>query len=557
VQIIHPSLADFLLDPQSGIFHIKLNTVQQFLAQQCMLVLSEQLKFNICHLETSYRRNSDVHDMEIRIVNNVSPELQYCCLYWIQHLIQCDTSAAVQFESSSSFASIFVNFKTFVHLSQTHAYEVYCFISKFYIPISTSTPHLYISALAFSPHNSLIYKTCSPSFPKRILLKSPLDKYWRADSVILSGNTNAISLVFNPFTNVIYSISSKKVLHLWNPYSGQRLEHCVVGHNSDISALALKCKENILISGSSDCTIQFWDLNTYKSMFQPLSQHNGQVHSLLLSKDQKTLFSASITQIISWDVSQGVPSIIYMQQPLQKIMCLCLTQNDQYLVSGGLSQVVIWNALTGARLSEFENSNFDKITAIGCSVVYNRVICGHLRGWILAWDLTDRRLITAQQIGTYHIVGVRLTKDERHFIVASAARAIHIFNTETLLPICDPLISRDEWINDIALSEDEHFLAATLKNASIQVWDFGALLQEAHRLSIQGVVALSCTSDGQYIIAGKSTGSMAIWNMQASRLQFKDIQGHTKSIQQIVVCCQNKQLISRADDRTLRIWDLD
>ncbi|TFK59442.1 hypothetical protein BDN72DRAFT_733796, partial [Pluteus cervinus] len=304
IQIIHPSLADFLLHPQSARFYIDSSKMQQFMVQQCLLVLSKQLKFNICQLETSYKRNSDVLDLDTRVLNNISSELQYACLYWVQHIIQCSNTI------EPALSSIFITLKTLfwieclsllgkldvglhsirqlelwlkpVNSGQNQSYEVYCFMSKFYIPIYTSTPHLYISALSFAPHTSLVYKTCKTGFPQRILLKSQSDKYWRADNVILSGKTNATSLVLHPLTNLIYSVSSDKILHLWNPYSGQSLEHRIIGHCNSISALALKFKENVLITGSSDCTIRFWDLHTFKSMFQPLNQHNRKVHSLLL-----------------------------------------------------------------------------------------------------------------------------------------------------------------------------------------------------------------------------------------------------------------------------------
>lgn len=45
------------------------------------------LRFNICDLETSYLPNSDVEDLEHRISQNVSPELQYSIAFWLAHYI--------------------------------------------------------------------------------------------------------------------------------------------------------------------------------------------------------------------------------------------------------------------------------------------------------------------------------------------------------------------------------------------------------------------------------------------------------------------------------------
>ena len=47
------------------------------------------LRFNICKLDTSYLSNSEVKGLDERITENVSAELRYSCLYWVDHLRSC------------------------------------------------------------------------------------------------------------------------------------------------------------------------------------------------------------------------------------------------------------------------------------------------------------------------------------------------------------------------------------------------------------------------------------------------------------------------------------
>jgi hypothetical protein len=46
----------------------------------------DNLKFNICELESSHLANSDVPDLESRIAEHISPTLSYACIYWDDHL---------------------------------------------------------------------------------------------------------------------------------------------------------------------------------------------------------------------------------------------------------------------------------------------------------------------------------------------------------------------------------------------------------------------------------------------------------------------------------------
>ena len=45
------------------------------------------LRFNICNLETSYLKNTEVPDLDRRIEENISPELLYSTLFWFSHLV--------------------------------------------------------------------------------------------------------------------------------------------------------------------------------------------------------------------------------------------------------------------------------------------------------------------------------------------------------------------------------------------------------------------------------------------------------------------------------------
>jgi hypothetical protein len=88
LKISHKSFEDFLLDetacPLS--FHIRSDYWNQSLTIACLNTMEKGLKFNICGLESSHLRNSDVPNLTSRVESCISPELSYSCFFWAEHL---------------------------------------------------------------------------------------------------------------------------------------------------------------------------------------------------------------------------------------------------------------------------------------------------------------------------------------------------------------------------------------------------------------------------------------------------------------------------------------
>ena len=84
---LHTSFRDFLTDEErSGSFYINLSEAHHQLAYSCLDLMVEKLRFNICHLESSYLPNSQVPDLQSRIDKYIPSALNYACRFWGDHL---------------------------------------------------------------------------------------------------------------------------------------------------------------------------------------------------------------------------------------------------------------------------------------------------------------------------------------------------------------------------------------------------------------------------------------------------------------------------------------
>lgn len=83
LRLHHPSFRDFLLNKdRCGVFWVDEKKAHQILATSCIQLMSQTLKKDICEMQAPGSQASQVE----RIEEYIPPEVQYACLYWVQHL---------------------------------------------------------------------------------------------------------------------------------------------------------------------------------------------------------------------------------------------------------------------------------------------------------------------------------------------------------------------------------------------------------------------------------------------------------------------------------------
>jgi hypothetical protein len=87
IRVRHLSMIDFLKSPRCPEdFRVDIEQVNLDVGIVCLSTMTDELKFNICKLESSLISNDDVKDLECRIQENISDVLQYSCVHWSSHV---------------------------------------------------------------------------------------------------------------------------------------------------------------------------------------------------------------------------------------------------------------------------------------------------------------------------------------------------------------------------------------------------------------------------------------------------------------------------------------
>lgn len=87
VRALHVSFYDFLTDvTRSQAYYVDRLDQNRNLTLSAFRVMKSELRFNICNLETSHCRNTDVPDLTSRVERTILPHLSYASRFWADHL---------------------------------------------------------------------------------------------------------------------------------------------------------------------------------------------------------------------------------------------------------------------------------------------------------------------------------------------------------------------------------------------------------------------------------------------------------------------------------------
>jgi hypothetical protein len=87
LRLHHPSFRDFLLDKDrcsDSHFWVDERQAHQTLAVKCIQLMSISLKLDICDIKAPGVLVTDIESSQVK--KCLSPEVQYACIYWVQHL---------------------------------------------------------------------------------------------------------------------------------------------------------------------------------------------------------------------------------------------------------------------------------------------------------------------------------------------------------------------------------------------------------------------------------------------------------------------------------------
>ncbi|KAG8688286.1 hypothetical protein FRC08_011512, partial [Ceratobasidium sp. 394] len=418
IRISHPSFMDYITtSSRSKDLCVNLEHHNTILAECCLQIMASNLRFNICGLETSDFPNSDVPNLDARAQQAIRPHLSYSCLYWSSHVAEARLDnldsplrgflfgpelvywlevlsllGRLSVAPSSLLGFMACCLPGSMQDFSVLANDAYRFVLSFYDAISKSTPHLYISALAFAPQNSGISRRLRRFFPKLLAVTRGVEKDWTRCLRSIWVSSEVYSVAFSLDSRWIVSGSGDGTVRIWDAETGDPVLEPLKGHTEPVWSVAFSPNGRWIVSGSADKTIRIWDAETGEARLDPLRGHSGDVLSVAFSPDSSRIGSGSADGTVRiWDVETGESGLGPLQAHTNSVNSVVFSSDGHWIASGSLDETLrIWDARTGSAAREPLRGHSGSVTSVAFSPDLHCIAS-------CSWDMT------ATPIGCYRL----------------------------------------------------------------------------------------------------------------------------------------------------------
>jgi WD40 repeat protein len=268
------------------------------------------------------------------------------------------------------------------------------FIQVFGSIILHSTPHLYVSALPFSPANSPLSSQSSVWFPNTLRVASGRNMNWPAVQTVLRGHTDCVrSVSFSLDGTRIVSGSEDKTVRLWDAGTGQPVSGPLRGHTNIVTSVSFSPDSTRIVSGSNDKTVRLWDAGTGQPVGEPLRGHTHYVRSVSFSPDSTRIVSGSDDDTVRlWDAGTGQPVGEPLRGHTDYVRSVSFSPDSTRIVSGSEDKTVrLWDAGTGQPVGEPLRGHTHSVTSVSFSPDSTRIVSGSNDNTVRLWHAVMRQ----------------------------------------------------------------------------------------------------------------------------------------------------------------------
>ncbi|KAF9505219.1 hypothetical protein BS47DRAFT_1374330 [Hydnum rufescens UP504] len=568
-RIYHPSFLELITDPSrcpmSEFVIVAVPEQELRHAIRCFQLMATHLRRDVAGIMDPSLLNQDVDGFEEKVRVALPPEAQYACRYWASHLLRVGFGERRMIQALEEFSmrsilwwfeamSLLGNISNAVRLIE----EVYHwakvskskptvirilsdshrFILVYAEVIRASALHVYHSALPFTPHNTLLYKTyCGEGVDS---VKGHSDEIW--------------AIAFSPDGLCLASASLDHTVQLWNPTSGASIAK-LDGHFGPVVMVAFSPDGLYLASGSGDCTVQLWGPISTESL-RTLEGHSNGVTDIAFSPNGLCLASASYDGTVQlWNPISGhsecVTSIAFspdgsclasgskdhtlrLWDPISChsdwVQTIAFSPNGSCLASGSIDNTLrLWDPISGAPIAKLEGHS-DWVENIAFSP----------NGSCLASGAQDCTLSTSLTTPEGHSAGVdAIAFSPNGLCLASASH-------DPIVKLWDPISEgHSSHVVAIAFSPNGLCLASASYDKTVQLWD---------PMSGASFLAIAFSPDGLCLASATYCGPVQLWN-PFSGVLLAELEGHSQWVYILVFLPNGLCLAATTFDQTVKLWD--
>ncbi|KZP21263.1 hypothetical protein FIBSPDRAFT_931700 [Athelia psychrophila] len=562
-RLLHASFYDYLTvharaEPREP-WAIIVEECNAQLAKACIALLGKELHENMCNLTL------------LRPVQNesLSESVAYASKFWIEHVcLITDTSedladVVYQFmhehllhwiEALAIMKAYDVVMRLLPRLLKwTQAYfpgsklyhlvhDAHRFTQYFANTIIEHPLLIYASAVPFTPHDTIIYKTFHTT------------KLPHATKDLVK------SVAFSPDGTKIVSGSYDKTVRVWDAVTGQAALPPLEGHEGEVLSVGFSLDGTKIVSGSRDETVWVWDAVTGQLDLPPLEGHEDQVWSVAFSPDGTKIVSGSGDKTVRvWDAVTGQAALPPLEGHEGEVFSVAFSPDGTKIVSGsGDKTVRVWDAVTGqAALPPLEGHE-DPVWSVAFSPDGTKIVSGSGDKTVRVWDAVTGQAALPPLEGHESVVrSVAFSPDGTKIVSGSFDKTVRVWDAVTGQAALPPLEGHEGEVFSVAFSPDGTKIVSGSADKTVRVWD--AVTGQAALPPLQGhegpVWSVAFSPDGTKIVSGSSDKTVRVWDAVTGQAALPPLEGHEHWVFSVAFSPDGTEIVSRSLEGTVRLWD--
>lgn len=332
-----------------------------------------------------------------------------------------------------------------------------------------------------------------------------------------------------------------QIIRLYSADSSEELGQ-YARHNSEVTSLAVAEEVGNIVSGAADGEVLLWNLHCRELLVRP-DGHSDDVNSVAVSADGQIVVSASQDgAAILWSASSAnLLRTIFRDRP--PLRC-CAISGDGKLVAIGSDNgaIGVYEVETGKDIVWLARHK-ERVNCVAFCEGDTKLISGSSDKTVRIWSIRDPNSV---QVLEGHEEGIRA-------LACSSRGEIAVTGDES-----GQLILWDVFKGKQIRRLETFYDPARLKQSTQALWatatgpEWPVSPEERHAPCIE---SLALSPDDRWLILGQRDRPIGVVDLQ-SGAEVLRLAGHDGIVFGLSVTQGGRRLVSAADDRSLRIWDL-
>jgi RNA polymerase sigma factor (sigma-70 family) len=283
-----------------------------------------------------------------------------------------------------------------------------------------------------------------------------------------------------------------------------------------------------LVAGQSDGSVRVLDLTAAPpGKWTDFAAHMGPVGVIRFSRDGRTLVTGGDDHLVRvWDATTGFPRPkVVPKGPIGGLTAVAFAPDGKTLASGGGDQIVrLWDLAGRPQAPTAELAARGPIQSLAFSPDGKLLAAGDV-----VWDLRQSGFSHARPLGRNDIWSLAFAPNGKTLFAGRYGQIVELWDTTTDEPRLRLTLGGDPpdpagnpMVPDrvgppsvVAISPDGKFLAASVAETSVRLWDVaGEEPRERTTLKVTGwrISALAFAADGKALAAG-TNGGTGLWDL--------------------------------------------